>query len=337
MRIIITISYCLALSLTVWFLIPPILAQTNASLPTIANPFDNLQVKIPGMKRFSDALVTKDETTGQYKIQTAWIAEYLAGLYGYIISIVGILAAMTFIIGAVIYLTSAGNASRVGEAKSWMISSVFGLILALSSYLILYLINPALVTFRGLTIQAVQEDNYTPTAGAGELTGTYTGRPSFTKNNNTYDTLIKQAADQYKVDPTLVKAIMIAESNGRANALSSVGARGLMQLMPGTAKNLGFNIEDLYDPASSLMAGSKYLASLYSRACNGQTGNEVCNVNDWRYIIAAYNGGPGANKPSKSCPGLTYWECMVNVRYGQTRSYVNKVIANYNYLKQQGW
>ena len=94
------------------------------------------QVTIPGPEGGATSLFQK---AGAYILDgtTKPICDYIIAIYKYIIGIVGILAAMTFIIGAVIYLTSAGNASRVGEAKSWMISSLLGLLLALGAYLIL--------------------------------------------------------------------------------------------------------------------------------------------------------------------------------------------------------
>jgi len=122
-------------------------------MPTFENPFDKLQVPIPGMQRFQDAVVTV--RNGGYDLSITWIGDYLAGLYQFLIIVVAIFAAVTLIIGAVIWITSVGNPSRIGEAKSWIASSILGLILALSAYLILYTVNPELVILRPINMSSV--------------------------------------------------------------------------------------------------------------------------------------------------------------------------------------
>ncbi|MFH0951368.1 MAG: pilin [bacterium] len=125
----------------------------NSSMPTFENPFDKLQVSIPGMQRFQDAIVTA--RNGSYDLSITWIGDYLAGLYQFLIMVVAIFAAVTLIIGAVIWITSAGNPSRIGEAKSWIASSILGLVLALSAYLILYTVNPEMVILRPINLSSV--------------------------------------------------------------------------------------------------------------------------------------------------------------------------------------
>src|SRR5918995_5333316 len=99
--------------------------------------------------------------------------------------------------------------------------------------------------------------------------------------------LIETVALKHGVDPDLVHAVVKAESGYRVNAKSPVGARGLMQVMPSTAKDMG--ISNLYDPHNNLEAGVQYLKFLLARF-------------DLKRAIAAYNAGPGAVRKYKGIP-----------------------------------
>lgn len=94
------------------------------------------------------------------------------------------------------------------------------------------------------------------------------------------DALFAEAARKYHVDINLLKAIGKAESDFNASAVSSAGAVGVMQLMPGTARSLG--VSNPYDARQNIMGGAKYISQLLDK----YDGNV-------KLALAAYNAGPG--------------------------------------------
>ncbi|WP_233531899.1 lytic transglycosylase domain-containing protein [Paenibacillus alkalitolerans] len=94
------------------------------------------------------------------------------------------------------------------------------------------------------------------------------------------DRIVSDASRDYGVDPALVKAVIRAESNFRSDAVSSAGAKGLMQLMDGTARTLG--VTDSFDPVQNVRGGTRFLSYLLHKY-DGNTG----------VALAAYNAGPG--------------------------------------------
>lgn len=117
-----------------------------------------------------------------------------------------------------------------------------------------------------------------------ELTQPDSNTPSqtqqLTKGSQWLDPIIAKASRRYGVDMGLIKAVIKAESNFNPTAVSGAGARGLMQLMPATARSLG--VSDSFDPEQNVMAGTRFLRDLLDRY-NG----------DLDSALAAYNWGPG--------------------------------------------
>ena len=125
---------------------------------------------------------------------------------------------------------------------------------------------------------------------------------------DSYDSLILQAASATGLEPELVKAVILVESGMNARATSPVGAQGLMQLMPETARSLG--VTDAYDPVENVMAGCRYLRMMMDR------------FDDVREALAAYNAGPGAVDRYGGIPP-----------FRETRYYVDKVMAYYSFFR----
>lgn len=109
-----------------------------------------LQIQIPTVT-FSGVDLSKDNT----KVVIPYIAEYISGLYAYLISIIGILAAVMMIIGGFQYMTSGGDAGRVKAAKERITNAVAGALLALGAYVILNTVSPTITKLKGLEIKLV--------------------------------------------------------------------------------------------------------------------------------------------------------------------------------------
>lgn len=103
----------------------------------------------------------------------------------------------------------------------------------------------------------------------------------YSTGNRGLDQLIAYNSQKYGVDPTLIYLVMREESGFRHNAVSRVGARGLMQLMPATAARLG--VRNIHDPVQNVDAGVRYLRSLLQMF-----------KGDMNLTLAAYNAGEGA-------------------------------------------
>jgi hypothetical protein len=124
--------------------------------------------------------------------------------------------------------------------------------------------------------------------------------------NARLDALIRQNGARYGVDPYLIFCVMEQESSFNARAVSPVGARGLMQLMPGTGARFG--VRKPFDPAESIMGGTRYLKMLLDNF-NGRVD----------LVLAGYNAGEGAvMKYGGRVPP-----------YKETRNYVKRISARY--------
>ncbi len=122
--------------------------------------------------------------------------------------------------------------------------------------------------------------------------------------------LIAPAAAKYALDPNLVAAVIWAESSGDPKAVSTKGASGLMQLMPGTARDMG--VSNVLDPSQNIDGGSRYLREMLDR-----------HDGDLSLALAAYNAGPEAVRKYGGIPP-----------FEETQNYVGKVMRAYERARE---
>jgi len=115
-----------------------------------------LEITLPGLL-FSDENKIQSITEGDKTFfYVPWIGEYINWLYNYSIGIIALLALLAIIIGGFYWIIAGGNASRVSEAKSWINAAISGLVLALTSYLLLFTINSNLVKLPPIKMMAIK-------------------------------------------------------------------------------------------------------------------------------------------------------------------------------------
>lgn len=136
--------------------------------------------------------------------------------------------------------------------------------------------------------------------------------PSSSRQLTNFDDIIDEMAVKYRMPVNLVRAVMHAESAFNPNAISHVGASGLMQLMPATAREM--YVKDIFDVRENIEGGTRYLRVL----ANEFDGDMV-------KMVAAYNAGPDAvRKYGGQVPP-----------YAETQAYVRKVLSLYFQYKAQ--
>lgn len=145
-----------------------------------------------------------------------------------------------------------------------------------------------------------------PTSARYEVYIRETPRGRVFYRSDRYDPYIAEAASKYGVPFSLVKAIIKAESDFDPYAVSSSGARGLMQIMPETAKDLG--VTDSFNPRENILGGVRYFKELLTRFQGSIP-----------LALAAYNAGPNRVDPLKEVPPIK-----------ETEGFVHKVMQYFN-------
>lgn len=156
--------------------------------------------------------------------------------------------------------------------------------------------------------EAEQPELSSPLAGVGTANTGDSVLSSGGISSSQFDAMIGQVAARYGVDPDLVHAVIRAESDYNPTCISSAGARGLMQLMPGTARYLG--VDDVLNPQQNIDGGVRYLKQQLNRFDSPEL------------ALAAYNAGPGAVAQYDGIPP-----------YKETQAYVSRVMGYYRARK----
>ncbi|HEX7598147.1 MAG TPA: lytic transglycosylase domain-containing protein [Polyangia bacterium] len=144
-----------------------------------------------------------------------------------------------------------------------------------------------------------------------------------------FDDHIRDQQAYFAIPQSLIRAVMKTESDYDPLVLSSAGAQGLMQLMPGTARAMG--VTNVWDPRQNIMGGSRYLQMLAKRFCRtpavgrGDGGGAfMCSFDETIKVLAGYHAGPGAVEKYGGMPP-----------YETTRAYVTSVMQRYQEYRRR--
>ena len=154
-------------------------------------------------------------------------------------------------------------------------------------------------SFHIFTTQRVKREFLTPATAPRQFT-IEIAKEAFFTTNVPYGSIIYREAIRNGVPPELVAAVIQAESDFRVRLVSEKNAKGLMQIVPSTGRDLG--VSDLFNPEENIAAGTKYLRYLLDR------------FPDQRIALAAYNAGEG-----------TVERCNCVPEFAETRDYVRRV------------
>lgn len=212
-------------------------------------------------------------------------------------------------------LTSAMVLASVGQINAEMIYFANGRTLTVKDYRIagdsitVTLLNGGEATFERAMVTQIAPDEVPPaeeSAVAVAEPGPASGQSRLPLEARPFADVIETVSLKHGIDPALVHAVVEAESNYRPAARSHMGARGLMQVMPATAREVGVrSATSLFDPQANIEAGVRYLKSLLERF-DGNLSK----------ALAAYNAGPAAVLKYGGVPP-----------FRETQAYVRKVLS----------
>ncbi|HBV58058.1 MAG TPA: hypothetical protein DEB73_02230 [Candidatus Magasanikbacteria bacterium] len=271
--------------------------ETNAGYLKFAPIAPTLEIKIPTLQPFTTEGLEKPDAEGN--IYFPFIGQYIVGIYKWMLLVAGIIATIMIILGGFTYLTSGGNATQAGAGKERITSAIFGLILLLGSYMLLYLINPGLVEFRSLKIKVIERtpiesmvfEDHNPSAGSTKgLEAT------------DYDKTFQDFANCAGIDWRIYKAIAYKESGLNPTVTGGKTGKfiGLFQVFQPYCKNALSKVKwDAYCDSPGLtnpMVNTAYTALLIDKNATKIAGTcASAPIQDkLAMIYIGHNCGPGA-------------------------------------------
>jgi len=314
----------------------------GSSSPTPPTNFSVLLVKSEALTKykFLQALPGYEFEAGQTNLEN-----YLSWLYRFALAAAAFLAFLMMVIGGIQIIVGGASETARSDGKKKIEDAIWGLLLAVSAWLILYSINPQLV---GMNSGPSSIAPVTVTGTGTKLSGDLGTLKTFLnlqkakynliniKNLKNLEPLITEAAVNARVDPERLASIIMIESSGNTNSehLDKDGKKsyGLGQVKIAAAKEMDSSISSWPDSkiAEKLKNDPKYnidlAAKYYAKALEKAGGNKDA-------AIAYYNGGKAAIQPSRDCSGQLAYQCQwdnkahtkPNIGYQVTRDYIVKM------------
>lgn len=249
---------------------------------------------------------------------------------------------------------------KPAEAKKMIQNAILGMTIALTSFVILYAINPNLTNFSVPSLAAFSKmtfelDSLPEVQIEEEKSPDFVARSSMSGKRGDYDALFKKYAEASGIDCTLLKAIAYQESSlNAAIGTNRKGATGLMQVIGGRWGRP--SNDELNDPETNVRWGTAIIMGNLKNPCpkrckNGLQPFSGCvKATDFKnvitgngsftpgvqYALAGYNAGPcRGNVASSSCSGKAKWQCPGELN--ETHNYIPAVLGHYKKMKENGW
>lgn len=301
---------------------------------------------------------------GEDPCQTCHLVALVNSVTGWLVLMLGIVAAIMVVAAGFRLVISTGNTSAMASAKKTMANMLIGYSIVLAGWLLVdfglksLVDNSTYAVWKSIQCVAqpvAQQWSRTTASGSNEKTYTAADVSSVVTGINSSGSLetdIKNAAAAAGItDPAKVKIMQALIAQESSNCTAKVGpptntgvAYGCGQMLVSTARTLDSGLKGLSDAevADKLKNDNAYnlgvSAKYYNQLLNKYSG-------DTDLALAAYNGGPGANQASSDCPGLRRWQCVWDSpgcygtgvttckknegfsSYAQTRNYVSNITA----------
>ncbi len=344
---------------------PVVSAQTSGPSNSTGQVEFWPSIYFPGLEGIEGVQSVTNPTDGsvRYRVNVTptTLGAYIVALYKFFTGATAIVAMFMITYGGLLWLLAGGNQGSISNAKEVITGAVAGMVIALLSYALLATISRGMVEFKSLDTRLEAQLGLTGSETSSESRPYHdpTSLPPRENFESTYGALFAEASADFGVNCTVLKAHALAESSGRPDARSGAGACGMLQVKPSTADEIlerypaeaprsgpvRVSCDDLLQPRFGVRMGAAYIAMLRDGAtypsnygyCSAR-GTTLKTQSSWgeQDKIAAYNGGPGANCLSRTCPNDTYWHCSQNAGYAETRGYVQAVQWYYNKLLEEG-